>query len=178
MRSALTVGSAAFALMLGASSAGAEAPSLTRTAIVPIVVARHAVPVAAKAWPRVIVVARINIGGGRGHAYGRLDERGWRARGYRPVTVYVVDGRYYDRWDDRYRGHNVRQIVVYERGGRYYRDWDDDRYDNRYDNRRDRYDDRRDRYDDRRDRYDDRRDRNDDRRDRYDDRSDRGRYGH
>ena len=62
---------------------------------------------------RVIVVARIDLGGaaGRGHADGRADDRGWRSAGYRPVTVYYVDGRYYDRWDDRYRGRNVRQVT-------------------------------------------------------------------
>jgi hypothetical protein len=135
---------------------------------------RSVVP--ARAWPRVIVVARIDLGGrgrGRGHAYGRMDDRGWRASGYRPVTVYYVDGRYYDRWDDRYRGRNVRQVVVYERGGRYYRDWDDQNYDGRND-RYDRYDNRNDRYDSRDDRYDGRNDRYDDR----NSRDDRGRYGH
>lgn len=161
MRSAIVVGSAAFALLLGASPVSASAQTVVianRSAYRPAspIVALHRV--AAKAWPRVIVVARIDLGGrGRGRGYRRADERGWRAAGYRPVTVYYVDGRYYDRWDDRYRGHNVRQMVVYQRGGRYYRDWDDDRYDGR----NDRYDGRNDRYDrnDRNDRYD----RNDDR---------------
>jgi hypothetical protein len=43
----------------------------------------------------------------------------WK-RGYRPVTVYYVNGRYYDRLDRHRRG--VRAVVVYERGGRYYHD--------------------------------------------------------
>jgi len=170
MRSAIVVGSAAFALLLGASPVSASAQTVviaSRSAYHPV---RQVVPVqrvVKQAWPRVIVVARIDLGGrgrGRGHAYGRADERGWRAAGYRPVTVYLVDGRYYDRWDDRYRGRNVRQVVVYERGGRYYRDWDDDRYDGR----NDRYDGRNDRYDGRNDRYDGRDDRNDGRYDRDD----------
>lgn len=161
MRSAIVVGSAAFALLLGASPASASAQTVVianRSVYRPV---NQVVPVrraVVKAWPRVIVVARIDLGGrgrGRGHAYGRADARGWRAAGYRPVTVYYVDGRYYDRWDDRYRGHNVRQMVVYQRGGRYYRDWDDDRYDGRNDRG-----DRNDRYD-RNDRNDDRQDRND-----------------
>jgi hypothetical protein len=178
MRSAIVVGSAALALMLGASPAGASAQSViisNRSIYQPV---NYTAPVRAvavdRAWPRVIVVARIDLGGrgrGRGHAYGRADDRGWRSAGYRPVTVYYVDGRYYDRWDVRYRGRNVRQVVVYQRGGRYYRDWDD----NGYDSRNDRYgqDDRYDR-NDRNDRYNDRYDDRDGRSDRRDDR---GRYG-
>jgi hypothetical protein len=183
MRSALVVGSAAFALLVAASSASAEAQTViisNRSAYQPVAYAAPARrAVVERAWPRVIVVARIDLGNrgrGRGHAYGRMDDRGWRASGYRPVTVYYVDGRYYDRWDDRYRGRNVRQVVVYERGGRYYRDWDDDRYDgrnDRYDGRNDRYDSRNDRYDSRNDRYDSRDDRNS-----RDDRDNRGRYDH
>ena len=88
--------------------------------------------------PRVIVVERIIVDRDRNK---RRDYRWWRNNGYRPVTVYHVDGRFYDRWVDR-RG--VREVTVYRRGDRYYRDWDDnhrsnDRYDRRYD---DRYDDR------------------------------------
>ena len=84
--------------------------------------------------PRVIVVERIIVDRDRNK---RRDYRWWRSNGYRPVTVYYVDGRYYDRWVDR-RG--VREITVYRRGNRYYRDWDDnyrshDRYDSRYDDR-------------------------------------------
>ena len=184
MRSALVVGSAAFALLFVASPSSAE----SQTVIISNRPVAVAVPVrdgGRRAWPRVIVVARIDLGGnrgrGRGHGYGygRMNERGWRARGYRPVAVYYVDGRYYDRWDDQFRGRNVRREMVYERDGRYYRDWDD----NGYDSRNDRYDSRYDRYDgryDRRDgRYDDR-NRNDDRRDRddrgRDDRDNRGGY--
>ena len=71
--------------------------------------------------------------------------RGWQRRGYRQMTVYYVDGRYYDRYDHRRPG--MRKIVVYERNGRYYRDWDDrDRKDrDRYDRERRDRDDYRDR---------------------------------
>ena len=58
--------------------------------------------------PRVIVVERA-----RAHRH----ERYWAHHGYRPVTLYYVDGRYYDRY---VRGRVVREIVVYERDGRYY----------------------------------------------------------
>lgn len=107
--------------------------------------------------PRVIVVERFH---GRGHGRGHGHGKHWKRHGYRPVTVYYVDGRYYDRYD---RHHpRVRRIVVYERSGRYYRDWDDhhDRWDD--DRRDDRPDDRR---HDRDDRWDD--DRDDHDRDRY-----------
>jgi hypothetical protein len=58
--------------------------------------------------PRVIVVERVR----RGHT-----PRHWRRHGYRTVTVYYVDGRYYDRYLPHRRG--VREVVVYERDGRY-----------------------------------------------------------
>jgi hypothetical protein len=64
--------------------------------------------------PRVIVVERVRYR----HA------RHWRHHGYRPVTVYYVNGRYYDRYVADRPG--LREIVVYERDGRYYRDCDDD----------------------------------------------------
>jgi hypothetical protein len=101
-----------------------------------VVVERHA--------PRVVVVERA-------HRHGRHHRKWWVRRGYRPVTVYYVDGRYYDRYDRHRPG--IREVVVYERDGRYYRDWDD-RYDRDY--RDDRYDHDRDR--DYRDDYRDRRD--------------------
>lgn len=85
--------------------------------------------------PRIIVVERVVLerhGRGRGHTW-------FRRHGYRPVTLYYVNGRYLDRRVDR-RG--VREVVVYERNGRYYRDWDDrDRDGRRYEDRdRDDYD--------------------------------------
>ena len=114
-------GSVVVALLL----AGSPTSSAAQTVIItnrPVV--RHVIE-----EPRVLVVARIELGGrGHGDGYRRVDDRGWRRSGYRPVTLYYVDGRYYDRWDDRYRGRDVRRVVVYQRGGRYYRDWDD-RYD-------------------------------------------------
>jgi hypothetical protein len=121
---------------------------------------------------------------------------------WRPVTLYVLGGRYYER-----PFRNARSIVVYNYRGSYFqaprdRDWDryrvryqrdywdrqnwrndrnwdrgndrwNDRRDDRYDRRDDRRDDRYDRRDDRRDdRYDRRDDRRDDRVDRRDDRRD------
>ena len=80
--------------------------------------------------PRVIVVERL-----RHHRKWRH----WRDHGYRPVTLYYRDGRYYDRSDRRWA--EVRQVVVYERDGRFYRDCDDDREQGRdydRDDRRDR----------------------------------------
>ena len=65
--------------------------------------------------PRVIVVERA-----RAHRHADY----WARHGYRPVTLYYVDGRYYDRWVG---GRGVREIVVYEQGGRYYQDCDDHR---------------------------------------------------
>ena len=62
--------------------------------------------------PRVIVVERV-----RAHRH----EGYWVHRGYRTVTLYYVDGRYYDSWVS---GRGVRAIVVYERNGRYFDSWD------------------------------------------------------
>lgn len=78
--------------------------------------------------PRVIVVERFRH---KGHG------KHWRKHGYRAVTVYEINGRYYDR----YRS-GMREIVVYERDGRYFRDWRDG--DRDYDRDHDRYRDRRD----------------------------------
>ena len=64
--------------------------------------------------PRVIVVERVH----------HRKARHWRRLGYRPVTIYYYDGRYFDRYIAHRPG--VREIVVYERDGRYYRDCDDD----------------------------------------------------
>lgn len=85
--------------------------------------------------PRVIVVERLP-----------RDWRGWRAeewarRGYRRITVYRVDDRYYDRYDQYARSAYgrgraapvVQEVVVYERDGRYYAS--DDRWDDRRDRR-------------------------------------------
>ncbi|HJS46735.1 MAG TPA: hypothetical protein VJ773_01980 [Gemmatimonadales bacterium] len=115
--------------------------------------------------PRVIVVERYHRGP-RGVAHGY-----WRNRGWRPVTLYYIDGRFYDR---PWRGARyVSEVVVYERGGRYLvpRDF---RYDSGewrrgyYDHWEDRYD-RREDYRDRREVYYDRRERDRDRYDRDDD---------
>jgi hypothetical protein len=58
--------------------------------------------------PRVLVVERV-----RPHRHANY----WVRHGYRTVTVFDVNGRYYDR-DVRGLG---RQVVVYERDGHYYR---------------------------------------------------------
>lgn len=74
------------------------------------------------AAPRVVVVERIHR---------RHHVRHWKRHGFRPVTVYLVNGRYYHRWDGHPRG--VRQVVVYQRDGRYYEVCDrDHRHDHRH----------------------------------------------
>jgi hypothetical protein len=73
--------------------------------------ARRVVVVERRA-PRVMVVERV-----RAHRH----ERYWLHDGYRPVTFFYVDGRYYDRWVG---GRGEREIVVYERNGRYVDPWD------------------------------------------------------
>ena len=65
--------------------------------------------------PRVVVVERVHR-----HRHARH----WKRHGFRPVTLYYVHGRYYDRWADY--GRDVREVVVYERDGRYYDDCGDD----------------------------------------------------
>lgn len=64
--------------------------------------------------PRVIMVERVRVRHQRGY---------WAHHGFRPVTLYYVDGRYYDRWIG---GPRVREIVVYERDGRFYDECDRD----------------------------------------------------
>jgi hypothetical protein len=59
--------------------------------------------------PRIVVVER-------GHRH--RPARHWTRRGYRPVTLYYWDGRYYDRRVGH--RHGVREVVVWERDGRYY----------------------------------------------------------
>ena len=59
--------------------------------------------------PRVIVVERV-----RGHGRGNY----WARRGYRPVTLFYVDGRVLR--PARCVADVVREVVVYERDGRYY----------------------------------------------------------
>jgi hypothetical protein len=59
--------------------------------------------------PRVVVVERV---------FRHRSPRAWARHGYRPVTLYYIDGRYYDRWADGWP--RAREVVVYERGGRFY----------------------------------------------------------
>jgi hypothetical protein len=49
----------------------------------------------------------------------------WRRHGFRPVVLYYIDGRYYDRPVWR-RGVPAGEVTVYERDGRHYREWHDD----------------------------------------------------
>jgi hypothetical protein len=44
--------------------------------------------------------------------------RHWKRHGFRPVTLYYMEGRYYDRPIGYARG--ARAVIVYERHGRYY----------------------------------------------------------
>jgi hypothetical protein len=103
--------------------------------------------------PRAIVIERFQ------HRNHRKD---WRRYGYRPVTIYYNNGRFFESW--RGRGA-ARQIVVFERGGHYYANWANEWYERDRDGRFDR-----DRFDFDRDRqWDDDRDRaRNDRRDRHD----------
>jgi hypothetical protein len=66
--------------------------------------------------PRIVAVERVHRH--RSHKH-------WVRRGYRPVTLYYWDGRYYDRRVGH--RHGVRTIVVWERDGRFYHDCDDER---------------------------------------------------
>ncbi len=66
--------------------------------------------------PRIVVVERVHR---------HRPAKHWARRGYRPVTLYYWNGRYYDRWAGH--RHGVRTIVVWERDGRYYGDCDADR---------------------------------------------------
>jgi hypothetical protein len=84
----------------------------------PVVVYRRAperrVVVVERYHPRVVMIERM-----RHHRH----KRHWERHGYRPITLFYVNGRYYDRFDE-YRPDVVR-VVVYERDGHYYRDCDE-----------------------------------------------------
>jgi hypothetical protein len=54
----------------------------------------------------------------------------WRRHGYRPVTLYYLDGRYYDR---PIRRAYVREVVVWERDGRFYDECEDHGHDRDHD---------------------------------------------
>ncbi|HET8650257.1 MAG TPA: hypothetical protein VFL95_09465 [Gemmatimonadales bacterium] len=79
--------------------------------------ARRVVVVERAPAPRehVVVVERFR-GHPRGQGY-------WKKRGYRPVTVYYYEGRFYDRFDARAHPHATK-VVIYRQGDRYYREWD------------------------------------------------------
>jgi hypothetical protein len=70
-----------------------------------------------QAAPHVIMIERMHH-----HSHARH----WERHGFRPVTVYYVNGRYYDRWNGPSR--SLRRVVVYERNGRYYAPCDRDRH--------------------------------------------------
>ncbi len=61
--------------------------------------------------PRVVVVERV---------YRHRSPRAWARLGYRPVTLYYIDGRYFDRRAEGWA--RAREVVVYERSGRFYSD--------------------------------------------------------
>ena len=178
---------------------------ITTLALAPLLLAASVAPAAAQV-SATIHIGPIRIGGGADHYrhgypprlvvvdYPYRNYGHWKktAVHWRPITVYYLDGYYYDRpWRSarpvviyRYRDHYFfgprdndwyRYRSSYEQ--REWRVWRDQRggwRDDWRDDRRDRYEDRRDRYDDRRDRYEDRYDRRDDRRDdRFDRRDDR-----
>ena len=68
--------------------------------------------------PRIVVVEKVHR---------HRPARHWSRRGYRPVTLYYWDGRYYDRRVGHRPG--VREVLVWERDGRYYEDGcDSDRH--------------------------------------------------
>lgn len=79
----------------------------------PVIVHRYPVArrvvVVERYAPRIIVIERV-------HRYGSA--RAWARHGYRPVTLFYRDGRYYDRWADGWP--RAREVVVYERDGRFY----------------------------------------------------------
>jgi hypothetical protein len=77
---------------------------------------RRPVVIYRRAPARVIVVERV----ARRHP-GHV--RDWRKRGYRPVTLWYHDGRYYDQPVRGWR--TMREVVVYERSGRFYQDQDE-----------------------------------------------------
>ena len=77
-------------------------------------------------YRRVVVVERVQPRLVQVYRFHRHHEaKDWRRYGYRPVTVYYVDGRYYDHWVGYRPG--LREVVVYERDGRYFRGCDHDR---------------------------------------------------
>lgn len=67
---------------------------------------------------RAIRVARLHVPRGQARGW-------WKRHGYRPVTLYVYAGRFYDRAAFNRlnrRGLAFRRVVVWERGGRFYHD--------------------------------------------------------
>lgn len=179
---------------------------ITTLALAPLLLAASITPAAAQV-SATIHIGPIRLGGGDYHHHGYPPRivvvdyphrhfGPWQrtAVHWRPITVYYLDGHYYDRpW------RSARPVVIYRYRDNYFfgprhRDWD--RYRSRYeqrewrvwrdhrggwrddwrDDRRDRYEDRFDRREDRWDRREDRWDRREDRFDRRDDRRD-GRPG-
>jgi hypothetical protein len=131
--------SASVALLLFTLAAPASAQISATINIGPQTFGRGGVVVRRPAPPPPVVVV---------HDYHRLSWGDWRrhARDWRPVTLYVVNGRYYDRPF----GNGARKVVVYRYRNQFFtapRDRDFDRYRERYERnewRADRRDDRRD----------------------------------
>jgi len=78
---------------------------------------------------RVIIVEQVPV---RRHR----DERQWRRHGFRPVMLYVANGRYYDRRVPGWPA--MRSVVVFERNGRFYQPCDEQHDRDRHDHDRDR----------------------------------------
>ncbi len=89
---------------------------------------RRPVAVHRRAPVRVIVIER-------DHHRRHRHPHQWARLGYRPVALYYLDGRYYDRPVRRWPA--MREVVVYERGGRFYRECDHDHRWNERDDWRD-----------------------------------------
>lgn len=112
----LVLAAAGFALL--AVAAPVNAQQVSADIHIGTVPERRVVVVEREPAPRahVVVVERF-----RGHPRGRGY---WKKRGYRPVTVYYYEGRFYDRFD--VRAHpRAAKVVIYRQGDRYYREWDD-----------------------------------------------------
>lgn len=92
-----------------------------RSSIIAVVLALLAAPLQAQAVSVGVVLSTVPSPG-RVVVVERISHRHEKnlKRGYRKVTLYYLDGRYYKRLYQRHP--RVRAVVVYQRGGRYYLD--------------------------------------------------------
>lgn len=79
---------------------------------------------------RVIIVEQVHV---RRHR----DEHQWRRHGFRPVMLYVANGRYYDRRVSGWPA--MRSVLVFERNGRFYQECEERHGHDRRDHDRDRH---------------------------------------